>query len=303
MPTTYAIAAEQIVGTDISYTAFNPCSTTGDYIWDSLKKSGSLPNELATSEELGIAVSCRFAVPALSFKCSTFSLVWFMPVVHFGGKSRSYKRWYTRYVGEESGSIEKLVDSALIEGENWRLEIEKWQEPVINDKSLPEWYKSALFNELYYVVDGAAFWFEYDSSWKDIEKINPITEKQLRKFGRFGYMESWEYLMINTYDVHFYASWAFVKNWPQLELSIQLEFYSLVRLAFKGSSHKEYHVPAAGCKESARIHIFVNTLTWDLSPVSDMKKVEYLYVPPPFSPACSSTTDFTSLFLLEGLFS
>ncbi|EPB70424.1 hypothetical protein ANCCEY_10478, partial [Ancylostoma ceylanicum] len=179
---------------------------------------------LATSEELGIAVSCRFAVPALSFKCSTFSLVWFMPVVHFGGKSRSYKRWYTRYVGEESGSIEKLVDSALIEGENWRLEIEKWQEPVINDKSLPEWYKSALFNELYYVVDGAAFWFEYDSSWKDIEKINPITEKQLRKFGRFGYMESWEYLMINTYDVHFYASWAFVKNWPQLELSIQLEF-------------------------------------------------------------------------------
>ncbi|KAL6741732.1 hypothetical protein Aduo_014959 [Ancylostoma duodenale] len=224
MPTTFAIAAEQMIGTDISYTAFNPCSTTGDYIWNSLKSSGSLPGEISTDQELGIAVSSRFAVPALSFSCSTFTLVWFMPVVHFGGKSRSYRRWYTRYVGDGNGSIEKLVDTALMEGENWRLEIEKWQDPVINDKSLPDWYKSALFNELYYVVDGAAFWFEYDSSWKDIEKIDPVTEKQLRKFGRFGYMESWEYLMINTYDVHFYASWAFLKNWPRLELSIQLEF-------------------------------------------------------------------------------
>lgn len=103
-------------------------------------------------------------------------------------------------------------------------------------------YRSALFNESYYLVDGSAVWFDYDSSWKEQEtEIDPLTEEQLRNFGRFGYMEcewtlpvplnsttctllAWEYLMFNTYDVHFYASWGLLKNWPQLELSMQLEF-------------------------------------------------------------------------------
>ncbi len=43
-----------------------------------------------------------------------------------------------------------------------------------------------------------------------------------RNFGRFGYMESLEYLMVNTYDVHFYASWALAMNWPKLELALQV---------------------------------------------------------------------------------
>jgi hypothetical protein len=30
--------------------------------------------------------------------------------------------------------------------------------------------------------------------------------------------------MINTYDVHFYASFALIQLWPELELSIQYDF-------------------------------------------------------------------------------
>ncbi|VDO77710.1 unnamed protein product [Heligmosomoides polygyrus] len=148
-----------------------------------------------------------------------------MPVVEFGGKSRSYKRWYTRFVGVGADAVEKLVEIAMTRGDWWRAEIEKWQQPTVDDGSLPQWYRSALFNESYYLVDGSAVWFDYDSSWKEQEtEIDPLTEEQLRNFGRFGYMESWEYLMFNTYDVHFYASWCLLKNWPQLELSMQLEF-------------------------------------------------------------------------------
>ena len=36
--------------------------------------------------------------------------------------------------------------------------------------------------------------------------------------GSFMYYESLEYLMYNTYDVHFYASWALVSLWPLLEV-------------------------------------------------------------------------------------
>ncbi len=42
--------------------------------------------------------------------------------------------------------------------------------------------------------------------------------------GQFLYLEGHEYLMYNTYDVHFYASFALLQLWPQLELSLQKDF-------------------------------------------------------------------------------
>lgn len=38
--------------------------------------------------------------------------------------------------------------------------------------------------------------------------------------------------MINTYDVHFYASFALIQLWPELELSIQYDFGKSVCLLF-----------------------------------------------------------------------
>lgn len=65
----------------------------------------------------------------------------------------------------------------------------------------------------------------------------------IRNWGRFGYLEGiddvhfeitsyflllfhigHEYRMVNTYDVHFYASFALIQLWPNLELSIQYDF-------------------------------------------------------------------------------
>ena len=48
--------------------------------------------------------------------------------------------------------------------------------------------------------------------------------QQQENLGKFGYLESMEYLMVNTYDVHFYASWALVQLWPLLDLTIQRDF-------------------------------------------------------------------------------
>lgn len=41
------------------------------------------------------------------------------------------------------------------------------------------------------------------------------------EIGHFAYLESLEYFMYNTYDVHFYASFALAMCFPKLELSIQ----------------------------------------------------------------------------------
>lgn len=60
----------------------------------------------------------------------------------------------------------------------------------------------ALFNELYYVADGGTIWTD--------GPVNPTAEQaaEVAKenyLGNFFYLEGHEYLMCNTYDVHFYA--------------------------------------------------------------------------------------------------
>lgn len=48
--------------------------------------------------------------------------------------------------------------------------------------------------------------------------------------GQFLYLEGNEYLMWNTYDVHFYSSFALLMLFPKLELSIQRDFAAAVML-------------------------------------------------------------------------
>jgi uncharacterized protein (DUF608 family) len=48
-------------------------------------------------------------------------------------------------------------------------------------RSLPDWYKSALFNESYFIADGGSIW---------VDVSDDITlHDHVRKWGRFGYLE------------------------------------------------------------------------------------------------------------------
>ncbi len=65
--------------------------------------------------------------------------------------------------------------------------------------------------------------------------------------GQFLYLEGHEYLMYNTYDVHFYSSFSLLMLFPQLELSIQRDFARSVALVdnrervMMGTGNKVYH--------------------------------------------------------------
>lgn len=62
--------------------------------------------------------------------------------------------------------------------------------------------------------------------------VLPITNNELPQneddVGRFLYLEGVEYIMWNTYDVHFYASFALLALFPKIELSIQRDFAKAV---------------------------------------------------------------------------
>ena len=114
----------------------------------------------------------------------------------------------------------EIISRGLKNADSWISRIREWQLPVLTDPSLPAWYKSAIFNELYFLADGGTVWLQFDSGDDDDDGgCDPR-----REFGRFAYLESHEYRLYNTYDVHFYASFALADLFPGLQLALQYDY-------------------------------------------------------------------------------
>ena len=75
-----------------------------------------------------------------------------------------------------------------------------------------------------------------------------------RLIGQFLYLEGHEYLMYNTYDVHFYASFALIMLWPQLELSIQRD----IAHAVSQEDHRIRRMMGEGylCTRKVKVSVF-----------------------------------------------
>ncbi|CAD6184621.1 unnamed protein product [Caenorhabditis auriculariae] len=211
---------------------FDP-SQSGVGVWATLSQTGDLPlvdeDCAKNSREMAIGVCNRFHLTRTSKRTVDYSLSWDMPRVSFGSLARTYLRRYATFFGGARGAVGGMADAlcvrALRRRRMWETAIDEWQSPVLDHPLLPSWYKSALFNELYFMTDGGSVWFAFDDGWTHHENhLSEYTKSLMRKHGRFGYLESWEYRMVNTYDVHFYASYALAVLWPQLELAVQSEF-------------------------------------------------------------------------------
>ncbi|KAM3721207.1 Non-lysosomal glucosylceramidase [Dirofilaria immitis] len=233
-------------------TGFDPCGT-GEDIWIPLlvKENFEKKNGNANWRQLGIAVLAETLVKANTKVAGSieYVLVWDMPVVQFGGGERKYKRRYTRLFGDHGYASPAICAYSLANYREWENKIDKWQNSVMTHPYLPDWYKSALFNELYYITDGGSLWFEYDPNWNSKEQhLSLYTTDLMKQYGRFAYLESWEYRMLNTYDVHFYASFALAELWPNLEHVLQAEMTDQVHLSDK----QVVHYQVDGCRGSVK---------------------------------------------------
>nr|CAD7442175.1 unnamed protein product [Timema bartmani] len=225
MPCTYAVAAKHKEGVKVTHMPqFDP-SGKGKELWEDLSKDGEFDSPSASSghktrtgEQLACAVCVKLSLQGGRTGQAEFALVWDMPNIHFSGKSKKYRRFYTKWFPTDGTGAASLSHYVLSNYEHWEKEIELWQQPVLQDASLPDWYKSALFNELYFVADGGSVWFLADEA-EDLDIDDPRLE-----YGHFAYLEGHEYRMYNTYDVHFYASFALALLWPKLQLVLQRDF-------------------------------------------------------------------------------
>lgn len=80
----------------------------------------------------------------------------------------------------------------------WKEAIVDWQMPILEDESLPGWFKMALFNELYDLSSGGSLW---------------TTANQDEPKGHFGVLESFDYRWYESLDVRLYGSFALLKLW------------------------------------------------------------------------------------------
>ncbi|KAG0715972.1 Non-lysosomal glucosylceramidase [Chionoecetes opilio] len=203
---------------------FDPLGS-GEALWNDLKLDGELePSHIPVTktrkgEERAVAVCGKCSISGSSSGMIEVALVWDMPQIVFKSKGVTHTRRYTRWFGEEQTAAQEMSAYALHHYPRWEDDIEAWQNPILQDVSLPDWFKSAIFNELYFIADGGSVWLEMP---QETASTLPLHDSRC-EYGRFAYLESHEYRMYNTYDVHFYASWALVMLWPELQKSLQYD--------------------------------------------------------------------------------
>jgi non-lysosomal glucosylceramidase len=163
----------------------------------------------AAGESIGAAVAATVELAAGERRSLRFALAWDLPVVEFGGGRQWWKR-YTRGWGRSGERAFDLATHALEQAPAWRAAIETWQRPVLEAGDRPDWYKAALFNELYFLVDGGTFWEAGEVGGPEPDPDDP---------GRFALLECLDpdYAYYDTVDVDFYGSFAVLRLFPQLE--------------------------------------------------------------------------------------
>ncbi len=209
-----AIAALVAEGWALSARAdFDPVDDTS--LWADFAADGRLdPSEPPPADlrdrvvqACGAAIAATTVLDPGERRSVRFAIAWDLPMVEFGAGRRWWKR-YTRDWGRTGTRAWDLARHALENGPAWRTAIEAWQAPYLNDAARPDWYTAALFNELYFLVDGGTFW-----EAGEVGGPEPTRDD----VGRFALLECLDYPFYDTVDVDFYASFALLELYPELE--------------------------------------------------------------------------------------
>ncbi|HEX5014859.1 MAG TPA: non-lysosomal glucosylceramidase [Candidatus Limnocylindrales bacterium] len=174
------------------------------------------------------AVAATFHIAAGGSRTIPFALAWDIPQAEFGVGTR-WNRRYTSAFGTSGRRAWDIAATGLRDRGAWSRAIAAWQAPILADPGRPDWYKGALFNELYFMVDGGTLWTDGPPMPADGWVAPPGADPAAGgPFGRFAQIECFDYPFYNTLDVDFYASFARLQLWPELERAVIREFVASV---------------------------------------------------------------------------
>jgi non-lysosomal glucosylceramidase len=231
----FAIAAVESPGVEVTYqTTYTP-ELGGAEVWAPFSSDGRLANSdlsfISSGETFAGAIAVRFTLQPGEKRVVPMVVAWDLPIVEFG-TGRKWYRHYTDFFGTSGTNAIKIASAGLENAAAWSDAIDGWQAPYLNDESKPDWYRRALFNELYILADGGSFWGRPVGS-------DPKTPQT------FSFLECYDYPFYSTLDVRFYGSMPLLKFWPDLDKQELRKFAETVpeaetdRLAWIWKSQQE----------------------------------------------------------------
>jgi len=204
----WAIAVQPPANTEVFYqTRWNPAGD-GAEVWQAFSKNGSLSNrDDATSaksgEQIAAAIAVRFTLQPGATQRIPFTLSWDFPVMEFAQGVEYFKR-YTDFFSRSGENAWAIAHTALEHYPTWQQQIQSWQQPIL-EKPLPDWFKMALFNELYILTDGGTLWSAATAT-------DPV--------GQFAVLECLDYRWYESLDVRLYGSFGLLMLFPELEKAV-----------------------------------------------------------------------------------
>ena len=189
-------------------TRWNPVGDGAD-LWGTFAQDGSLTDfdddtPAIEGEQLGAAIAVRFTLRPGQTRHIPFVLTWDFPVTEFA-QGIEYFRRYTDFFGRNGQNAWAIARTALKHHQTWQEKIQEWQQPILAREELPDWFKLALFNELYNLTDGGTLWSAADER-------DPV--------GQFAVLECLDYRWYESLDVRLYGSFALLMLFPKLEKSV-----------------------------------------------------------------------------------
>ena len=194
------------------HTRWNPMGD-GAELWNSFATDGSLPDvddesPAIAGERIAGAIAVRLTLQPGQTRQIPFILSWDFPVTEFAAGVESLRR-YTDFFGRNGQNAWSIARTALKHHRTWREQIQAWQQPILDRSDLPDWFKMALFNELYNLTDGGTLWSAADER-------DPI--------GQFAVLECLDYRWYESLDVRLYGSFALLLLFPELEKAVLRAF-------------------------------------------------------------------------------
>jgi non-lysosomal glucosylceramidase len=218
---TIALAAPEIPGrTHVTYMAEFNGRGDGSEVWTPFAADGILPDSrdshpASPGDVPAAALAVKFKLGAHERLEVPFVLAWDFPFYEFEPGVK-YRKKYTDYFGADGLQALAVAREALAHWREWEKAVDSFQGTLVSDRSLPDWLKQALFNELY---------------------ILPETSIWDADTGRHTYLESADYLMYGTFDVDSYC-WPVLKLWPELELG-NMDYFAR-SVALEDPAYKAY---------------------------------------------------------------
>lgn len=214
----FVIAALEAPGVEVTYQTTFAADGSGAEVWTPFSVTGKLANNneqwTSSGEPIAGAIAVTFTLGPGEKTRVPMVLAWDLPVVQFG-HGRKWNRRYTDFFGTTGAAAWAIAREGLINGDAWSAEIDRWQQPFVNDESKPLWYRGMLFNETYVLADTGTFW------GREVGKPKNGSYT-------FSFLECFDYAFYGTLDVRFYGSVGLAKWWPEIDKQVMRAFADTV---------------------------------------------------------------------------